>query len=90
MSTTSITVTLPDDIAHHLAPAHQLERMTLEALALEGYREGKLSSGQLRRLLGCHTRAQVHAFLKQHGVFLHYGNDDLRHDREAGDTLPAA
>ena len=85
---TNITVSLPEDIASRLAGVQDLPRMALEALALEGYREGKLSTGQLRCLLGYGTRMQVHAFLKHHGVFLHYGADDLEHDREAGDRLP--
>jgi len=90
---TTVTVSLPEDIASHLAAGHDLSRITLEALALEGYREGRLSTGQVRRLLGYATRLQVHAFLKTHGVFLHYGAEDLREDRETGDALslpPAA
>ena len=39
----------------------------LEALALEGYRSGKLSQAQVRRMLGYETRAQVDGFLKRHG-----------------------
>ena len=87
---TTITVSLPEDIANHLAAVRDLARLALEALAAEGYREGKLSTGQVRRLLGYNTRMQVHAFLKDHGVYLHYGRDDLQHDREAGDRLPNA
>ena len=86
----NITVNIPEHIVSHLAEVQDLPRMALEALALEGYREGKLSTGQLRRLLGCRTRTQVHAFLKDHGVYLHYGPDDLQRDREAGDRLPNA
>ena len=86
---TTITVSLPQDIASHLAAVQDLPRMALEALAAEGYREGKLSTGQARRLLGYSTRMQVHSFLKDHGVFLHYDADDLQHDQEAGDGIPA-
>jgi predicted HTH domain antitoxin len=88
-----ITLELPEDIAARLMQSGgDLSRSALEALALEVYRERKLSTGQLRRLLGFRTRAQVHAFLKEHGVFLHYGEEDLEHDRQAGDALvpPAA
>jgi len=69
------------------ASGHNLESAALQAIALEAYREGKLTMGQLRRLLGYHTRAQVHAFLKEHGVYLRYGLADLEHDREAGDAM---
>jgi predicted HTH domain antitoxin len=55
--------------------------------ALEAYREGKLSTAQLRRLFGYSTRMQVHAFLKRHGVYLHYSLEDLKHDRQAGDAI---
>jgi hypothetical protein len=87
---TTITVHLPEDIAAHLAGARgDLSRAALEGLALEGYRAGELSTAQVRRMLGFQTRMQAHAFLKQHGVFLHYGPEDLQHDRQAGDALSA-
>ena len=63
--------------------------LTLQVIALEAYREGKVSTAQLRRLLGYNTRAQVHAFLREHHVYLRYGLADLEHDREAGDAIPA-
>jgi hypothetical protein len=31
--------------------------------------------------------AQVHAFLKQHGLYVRYGLADLEHDRQAGDAV---
>jgi hypothetical protein len=62
----------------------------LEALALDAYRVNKLSTAQLRRLLGYRTRAQVHAFLKQHGVYLRFGPADLEHDRQVDDALQLA
>ena len=86
----TITVHLPEDIAAHLAGSRgDLSRAALEGLALEGYRAGELSTAQVRRMLSFQTRIQVHAFLKQHGVFLHYGPEDLQHDRLAGDALSA-
>src|SRR6266496_1635464 len=58
------TLDLPDELSTFLvASGRKLERAALEVIALEAYREGKLSTAQLRRLLGYHTRAQVHAFL---------------------------
>jgi len=33
-------------------------------------------------LLGFHTRMEVDAFLKDHGVELEYSLEDLEHDRE--------
>lgn len=84
-----ITVDLPEDIAAHLAgQGENVSRAALEGLALEEYRARRLSTSQLRRLLGFDTRAQVHAFLKEHGVYLHYTLDDLEHDRQAGEAFP--
>ena len=83
-----VTLDLPDVLSAFLkASGQNLERAALEAIALEAYREGKLSIAQLRRLLGYSTRTQVHAFLKEHGVYLRYGLADLQHDRETGDAI---
>ena len=87
MNTATVSVNLPEDIATHLAIGQDLSRVILESLALEGYRDGRLSAGQVRRLLDFDTRMQVHAFLKTPGVFLHYGAEDLTRDRDAGDAL---
>ena len=66
-----ITLELPEDIARHFGADQQdLTRAAVEALAIEGVRSGKLSTGQARRLLGFSTRMQVDRFLKDHGVYL--------------------
>jgi len=83
-----IILELPEDIAAHLASkGENLSRAALEALAVEAYRAQKLSTAQLRRLLGFHTKVQVHAFLKERGVYLNYTQDDLEHDRRVGDAF---
>jgi uncharacterized protein UPF0175 len=88
MTGSRITLDLPEDIAvtwRHRAKTCPVQRW--KHLALEAYRARKLSTAQLRRLLGYHTRTQVHAFLKEHGVYLHYTQDDLEHDLQAGDAF---
>jgi hypothetical protein len=83
-----VTLDLPEILSAFLAASgRNLGRAALEAIALEAYREDKLSTAQLRRLLGYHTRTEVHAFLKDHGVYLRYSLADLDHDRMAGDTI---
>jgi hypothetical protein len=85
-----LTLDLPDELSAALATSVQdLPRAVVEALALEAYRANKLATAQLRRLLGYRTRAQVHAFLKQHCVYMRYGPADLECDRQAGDALQA-
>ena len=83
-----VTLDLSEELSTFLAASgHNIERAALEAIALEAYRENNLSTAQLRRLLGYRTRTQVHAFLKQRGVYLRYGSMDLEHDRQAGDHI---
>jgi hypothetical protein len=83
-----VTLELPDELSAFLtASGHNPQRAVLEAIALEAYRASKLSTAQLRRLLGYRTRTQVHAFLKEHDVYLRYGAADLEHDRHAGDAI---
>jgi Uncharacterised protein family (UPF0175) len=78
----TLSLNLPDDVVRQLtAHGEDLTRTALEALALEGYRSGKLTEAQVRRLLGYQTRMEVDGFLKQHGVYLEYTVEDL--DREA-------
>jgi hypothetical protein len=76
-----ITLNLPEDVAQGLtAKWGDLPRAALESLALEGYRAGALTQGQVRRLLGFGSRAEVDRFLKQHGVYLDYTVADLERD----------
>ncbi len=83
-----VLLNLPEELSAFLAASGQdMERAALQTIALEAYREGKFSTSQLRRLLGYHTRAQVHAFLREHGVYLRYSLADLEHDRQAGDAM---
>jgi hypothetical protein len=77
-----IILNIPDDLARQVASeGKEPARVALEALALEGYRTERLSESAVRRMLGFQSRIQVHEFLKQHGVFLHYSVSDLEHDR---------
>lgn len=78
-----VTVEIPEDIARLLnSKWANLPRAVLESVALEAYRSGTISTAQLRRLLGFATPMEVDAFLKQAGVYLDYGLEDLREDLE--------
>jgi hypothetical protein len=78
-----LTIELPDELSAALAPSGQdLSRAAFEAIVLEAYREQKIFTAQLRRLLGFRTRMEVDGFLKAHGVELDYSIDDLERDRE--------
>ena len=80
----NLSLDLPDELSAELAdPGEDLSRAAFEAIALEAFRERKLSTTQLRRLLGYQTRMEVDGFLKQHGVELEYTAEDIEREREA-------
>jgi len=84
----TIVLNLSEDIAEALSsPREDLSRTALESLALEGYRSRHLSEEQVRRMLGFDSRWDVHAFLKQHDVYLNYTLDDLKHDIEVSRSV---
>ena len=56
-------------------------RVVLEALALEGYRTELLPESAVRQMLRFETRMELHAFLKDSGVYLHYDVADLAQDQ---------
>jgi hypothetical protein len=75
---------IPDELLAALAaPGQELARSVFEAVVLEAYRENKLSTAQLRRLLGFETGYELDGFLKTHQVWLEYRLEDLKRDREA-------
>jgi hypothetical protein len=82
----NVTINLPQDVADVLA-GHDgdLEREVLEATAVEGYREGKLSQAQVRRMLGFATDIQTDEFLKSHHLYLEYDLSDI--ERETRFTM---
>ena len=78
-----LILNLPDELSAALSGSGQeLSRAALEAIALEAYRERKLTAAQLRRILGFETRYQLDGFLKEHEVWLEYAWEDLEKDRE--------
>jgi hypothetical protein len=84
----TITLNLPEDIAKELTDqGEDISRAALESLALEEYRLGRLSEEQVRRMLGLHSRFEVHAFLKKHNTPLNYTEADLEQDLAMARTL---
>ncbi|MGD9617005.1 MAG: UPF0175 family protein [Alphaproteobacteria bacterium] len=75
-----VTIHTPDDLASRLGS--NLSRRALEALALEEFRQGRLTRSELRWLLCFATCALLDGFLKAHGVYIEYGIEDLEHDHE--------
>jgi len=84
---TRIAVDLPEDIAKRLESAwRDVSRGALEAVALEGYRDGTLSREQVGRVLGL-SFWDTEAFLKERQAYLAYDEQDLEQDRRDLDRL---
>jgi predicted HTH domain antitoxin len=84
---TEITISVPVEIAANLAVNEgDLSRKTLEALAIEGYRESSLSIGQLAEMLGLSV-LQAEEFLRTRDVSLNYSLADFEDDLETANDL---
>jgi len=72
-----ITVDLPNGLIQR----PDAPREALEALAIAGYRSGKLTAHQAGTLLGFTSRFQFEGLLKSRSIFDHaYGSEDLSDD----------
>lgn len=79
---TRIAVDVPEDIAKRLESAwHDVSRGTLEALAVEGYRDGTLSREQVGRILAL-SFGETEVFLKARHAYLAYDEEDFNKDLE--------
>jgi len=84
---TRIAVELPEDIAKRLETAwRDVSRGALEAIALEGYRDGTLSREQVGRILAL-SFWETEAFLTERQAYLAYDEEDLEQDRRDLDRL---
>ena len=75
---------VPEDVARQFAAEPGgITRATLEALAIEGVRAGKLTVHQARQMLGIPSRYEMDGFLKAHGVLLPTTMEDVVKDSKA-------
>ena len=85
----SVTISIPDEFADVLgASAEEREQRAREALALELYREGRISlrrMGELAGVGGDYWAAENFRVL--HKAPLNYSLEDLDADRRAADVL---
>jgi predicted HTH domain antitoxin len=78
-----LTVKIPETVASALGATSELAaRAVLELAAIEAYRSGKLSRGQVRQMLqlGWHENEE---FLASQGCFRDYSIEDLEEDRKS-------
>ena len=79
----SISIALPNRVYRHLKSelGTQLERKTQEALAIEGYRLGILSLGEVAEMLDL-TINDADGFLKQRNIESLMTGEDVKNDTE--------
>jgi hypothetical protein len=65
----NVAFNIPDDVVTQLSGGGDIQRLALEALALEAYRADRLTKAELRRLLGIESRLELDGFLKSHDVY---------------------
>src|SRR5580658_7408833 len=74
----NLTVEIPDDVAKRLSAAGgDLSRRALEAFLSEEYKQGRLTTLDLRRVLGLDTSEQIDEFLKAHKIRVHHVLEQL-------------
>ena len=75
-----MTVEIPEELASALnLSGRDAASAALEAIALEAFRERKLTKHQLRLLLGLPSRIALWEFFKEHQIET-YTPEDLEHD----------
>lgn len=80
MSTLNLSTQASQTLKRAFGP--DLDRAAIEALAVEGYRAGKLTAGEVARVLGLETSIAAQEWLARRGVELNYSLEDLCADRE--------
>jgi hypothetical protein len=83
----NVAFNIPDDVVTQLSGGGDIQRLALEALALEAYRADRLTKAELRRLLGIESRLELDGFLKAHEVYEPYTLEDLERDRAVFKSL---
>jgi hypothetical protein len=86
-----VTLDIPDSLAGQLiALGRDPARAALEALAVEGYRNGQLFESDLREMLGYEVPMQVHDLLKEHCAHLNLTQEELKQDVDTLRSLHGA
>lgn len=74
----NVIIEIPDDVGRLLAAqAGGAKRAVLEAVALEAYRTGSVTTAQVQQMLGLRSRWETKQFLARAQVYHDYTMDDL-------------
>ncbi|BAZ16853.1 hypothetical protein NIES4071_87310 [Calothrix sp. NIES-4071] len=76
-----ITIEIPEEIGSQLQQSWEnIPQKLTEALAVEGYRSGIMTSAQIQQLLKLSSRWETEQFLKNAQAYLDYTEEDLLED----------
>jgi len=90
ISAMQVSITLPDDIAHHLEQHWgNLQKAVLEMVTAEAYKSEAITRAEVGRLLDLPSRFDVDAFLKRADAPLHYDEADVENDLKTIEQLRA-
>ncbi|MCP4697404.1 MAG: UPF0175 family protein [Gammaproteobacteria bacterium] len=79
----TVSYELPDNVAETLRHNwDSISKTNLEDIAIISYRTGILTSYQVQLMLDHDSRWETEDFLHKHHCYLHYDEEDFRHDRE--------
>ncbi|MFM2295872.1 MAG: hypothetical protein RLZZ350_2285 [Verrucomicrobiota bacterium] len=84
-----VTLDIPETLAGEAQGSLELSRKVREALAVEGYRVGTLTRGQIGESLGMNF-FETEAWFAHKGIPRNYDLSDLEADRATLDRLLAA
>lgn len=76
-----ITIELPDEMLNKLS-LDDASRRVVELIVADSYRQGQISAGEVRRILGFASRWETYDFLKQEKAYLPYTEEDLARDAQ--------
>ena len=79
----TVKLDIPKDVEDSLRAAWgDLDRAATDALVIESYRSGRLSIGEVARILGVETRFEAEQWLGGRGVCWNYSLNELEADRQ--------
>ncbi len=79
----TIHLDIPQEVEKYLGDMDNaaLNRTLLEAAAVEAYRQRKIGTAGVRKMLGFEDRWDTIEFLSTHKAYPNYNEEDLEHDR---------
>jgi hypothetical protein len=83
----NLVVHIPDDLAERLSADGDVERQAPEALVLESFRAGRISTDEVGRVLGLDGLNEIDGFLKAHEIYEPYTLADFDREQQALDRL---